>query len=420
MEVKKKISTIRFGGYDTEWETKKLGEIGTTYTGLSGKTKDDFGKGDGRFVPYMNVFTNPLTSSKQLEKVGIDEKQNEVKKGDVFFTTSSETPGEVGMSSVWLHDIKNVYLNSFCFAYRPTINIESYYLAYLLRSSEIRKQFSFLAQGISRYNISKGKAMEISIPLPSNSEQSKIGNYFKELDELIRLQEQKHEKFLNLKKAMLDKMFPKDGADVPEIRFKGFTDKWDSALVFEHIKKIIDFRGRTPLKLGLNWSSNGYLALSALNVKQGYIDKSIDANYGDDNLYNKWMVGNELHKGQVLFTTEAPMGNVARIPDDCKYILSQRTIAFTVDEQHLLESYLFVSLSHPSFYKKLEAICSGGTAKGVSQKTLGNLFIHIPCLQEQEQIGAYFEKLDKLIVQSQEQITKYKNIKQALLQKMFV
>ena len=108
----------------------------------------------------------------------------------------------------------------------------------------------------------------------------------------------------------------------PEIRFKGFSEEWEERKLLDNIEKIIDFRGRTPKKLGLDWSETGYLALSALNVKNGYIDPLVDAHYGNQELYDKWMKGNELHKNQVLFTTEAPMGNVAQIPDEKQYILS--------------------------------------------------------------------------------------------------
>ena len=141
------------------------------------------------------------------EPIEIDKKQNEVKFGDVFFTTSSETPEEVGMSSVWLENCDNMYLNSFCFGYRPSEKINPYYMAYMLRSENVRKKITFLAQGISRYNISKNKMMEISIPLPSFEEQRQIGAYFRNLDHLITLHQRKLETLKKLKKAMLQKMF---------------------------------------------------------------------------------------------------------------------------------------------------------------------------------------------------------------------
>ena len=202
---------IRFKGFTDAWEQRKLGNCGETYTGLSGKTKEDFGHGDARFVTYMNVFSNPIADIEKVEAVEIDKSQNSVKYGDVFFTTSSETPEEVGMSCVWLENTENTYLNSFCFGYRPTINIDPYFMAYVLRSDTVRKKIVFLAQGISRYNISKNKVMEIEIPLPTTEEQRLLGKYFDNLDNLITLHQRKCDEIKEVKKFMLQNMFPQKG-----------------------------------------------------------------------------------------------------------------------------------------------------------------------------------------------------------------
>lgn len=198
---------IRFKGFTDPWEQRKLGEMGQTYTGLSGKTKDDFGHGQARFVTYMNVFSNPISNPEMTEPIEIDPKQNEVEVGDVFFTTSSETPEEVGMSSILLEKRGKTYLNSFCFGFRPSEIIDSYYLAYMLRSESTRAKIILLAQGISRYNISKNKVMEIAVSLPSLDEQKMIGQYFSQLDNLITLHQRELEKLQNIKKSMLEKMF---------------------------------------------------------------------------------------------------------------------------------------------------------------------------------------------------------------------
>lgn len=169
------------------WEQRKLGNCGTTYGGLTGKTKEDFGHGNARFIPYTNVFDNPLTDTKRLGAVEIDSSQNQVAYGDAFFTVSSETPDEVGMSSVWLSNQEDVYLNSFCFGYRQDSTFDPHYLAYMLRSRSVRSNLTLLAQGISRFNISKNKVMELSVPVPSAVEQEQLGQYFTKLDSLITL-----------------------------------------------------------------------------------------------------------------------------------------------------------------------------------------------------------------------------------------
>jgi type I restriction enzyme S subunit len=198
---------IRFEGFTDPWEQRKLGNCGTTYGGLTGKTKEDFGHGSARFIPYTNVFDNPLTDTKRLEAVEIDSSQNQVAYGDVFFTVSSETPDEVGMSSVWLSDQEDVYLNSFCFGYRQDSTFDPHYLAYMLRSSSVRSNLTLLAQGISRFNISKNKVMELNVPVPSAVEQKQLGQYFTKLDNLITLHQRKLDLLKNTKKSLLDKMF---------------------------------------------------------------------------------------------------------------------------------------------------------------------------------------------------------------------
>ena len=202
-----KVPELRFAGFADDWEERKLGELGSTFTGLTGKTKEDFGHGDAKFVTYMNVFQNAVASLEQLDSVEIDPKQNEVKKGDVFFTTSSETPEEVGMSSVWKYNYDNVYLNSFTFGYRPNIEFDLDYLAAMLRSTTVRKKITFLAQGISRYNISKTKMMDIEVPVPSLEEQAKIGAFLSNVEQTITLHQRKLDLLKEQKKGFLQNMF---------------------------------------------------------------------------------------------------------------------------------------------------------------------------------------------------------------------
>ena len=196
-----------------DWEEIALKELGETFTGLSGKTKENFGKGKGKFVTYMNVFSNSTANLAMTENVEIEdgEKQNEVRYGDIFFTTSSETPDEVGMSSVWLSHESNVYLNSFCFGYR--LNSESegkvthQFLGVQLRADHIRKQIVFLAQGSTRFNISKAKLTEIPVYLPAIQEQQKIADFLSMLDLRIEQLSQKVELLKEQKKGLIQQMF---------------------------------------------------------------------------------------------------------------------------------------------------------------------------------------------------------------------
>lgn len=197
---------LRFPGFTDAWEQRKLGSIGSTYTGLSGKTKEDFGHGEAKYITYLNVFQNTISNITMTDKVEIDPTQNEVKYGDVLFTTSSETPEEVGMSSVWLGDTPNIYLNSFCFGFRPNQKIDSYFLGYSLRAPYMRDKIKILAQGISRYNISKNKVMELEISLPNNEEQKLLGTFLQRIDLIITLHQRKLDHLQLQKKALLQQM----------------------------------------------------------------------------------------------------------------------------------------------------------------------------------------------------------------------
>lgn len=202
---------VRFKGFTDEWSVVKMGDVCTTYSGLSGKTKDDFGRGDSKYITFLNVLNNASIDTSILEnvQVNIGERQNAVHKGDILFNTSSETPEEVGLCSVMESDLPNTYLNSFCFGIRLTTeNINPKCLAYILRSQTGRKIMSILAQGATRYNLSKRGFNQIELLLPKEiSEQNQIAEYFSNLDKQISIQEQRLEKLKQIKSACLKNMF---------------------------------------------------------------------------------------------------------------------------------------------------------------------------------------------------------------------
>ncbi len=195
--------------FSDSWKTYSFQQLGNTYTGLSGKNKEHFGKGKP-YIPYMNIFKNSRIKLDNLELVDIaeNENQNAVKYGDIFFTTSSETPAEVGMSSVLMQEIENVYLNSFCFGFRLN-NFETLlpeFASHILRSQEIRKQISMLGQGATRYNLSKNQLMKLEIELPTIKEQEKIAQVLTLADREIDLYQQQLDKLKLEKKALMQQL----------------------------------------------------------------------------------------------------------------------------------------------------------------------------------------------------------------------
>ena len=160
-------------------EYRRLGEIGTFYGGLSGKSKKDFEDGNAKFITYLNVYSNPSLDFNIKERVKIleGEKQNTVQKGDILFTGSSETPDECGMSSVVTKDVtEDFYLNSFCFGFRLDVpEMFNYdFLKHYFRTHSARNQIAKTASGVTRFNVSKAKFAKVEIPLPPITIQEKI------------------------------------------------------------------------------------------------------------------------------------------------------------------------------------------------------------------------------------------------------
>ena len=162
-------------------EYVKLDEMGSFYSGLSGKSKEDFRDGNAKFITYVNIFNNPALKTDVEDKVKIadGEKQNTIQYGDLLFTGSSETPDECGMCSVLTHHTdENLYLNSFCFGFRFNDLSDKCpsFMKHLFRSTSIRKKICKTANGVTRYNISKKEFAKLEIPLPPLPVQEAIVN----------------------------------------------------------------------------------------------------------------------------------------------------------------------------------------------------------------------------------------------------
>lgn len=192
-----------------DWEEKRLGEVFNSYNGLTGKTKENFGFGKP-YIKYTQIFNNSKIDIQNFDFVEINDNDNQnlVEFGDAFFTVSSETPHEVGMSSVLLDKVNDVYLNSFCFGIRPkSENVNPFYYRYFFRSKNFRKEVVKLAQGSTRYNMSKVEFMKIFIQIPSLPEQQKIADFLSAIDESIEKVTEQISKTQSFKKAMLQQMF---------------------------------------------------------------------------------------------------------------------------------------------------------------------------------------------------------------------
>ncbi|WP_286502151.1 restriction endonuclease subunit S [Empedobacter falsenii] len=200
----------RLPGFSEDWKEVKLEDFGSSYNGLSGKNKDDFGSGKP-FITYMNVFSNSVidTSIFELVNVADNENQNSVKYGDILFTVSSETASEAGMVSVYLDNSPvDIYLNSFCFGVRlNTLEIlNPRFASFLLRFDDFRKEVFKLSQGSTRYNISKSGVLGIKFHIPNIDEQLKITEILEGSEKEIELEKRKVNQLKEQKKALMQKL----------------------------------------------------------------------------------------------------------------------------------------------------------------------------------------------------------------------
>ena len=204
------LPDLRFGEFSGEWEGKKLGDIAERYNGLKSKTKKDFGSGSA-YITYTQIFENSKIKIENFGKVkvGENENQNKAKYGDVFFTTSSETPLEVGMSSVLLDRKFHPYLNSFAFGIRPKsfeiLNPE--FAQFYFRADVFRNKMYKLAQGSTRFNISRVEFMIKSILLPCSDEQKKIADFLSSVDTMIKSREAEITAAKKWKRGLMQQMF---------------------------------------------------------------------------------------------------------------------------------------------------------------------------------------------------------------------
>lgn len=391
-----KIPQIRFDGYTDAWEQRKLGDEAEILAG------GDIDKVKLRETGKYPVFANALTND---GIVGYYDDEFRVEAPAVTVTGR----GDVGHAQARKIN------------FTPVVR---------LLSVKSKHDVDFLENAINNHKVlveSTG-VPQLTSPQLGNykiwfttlEEESKIGNFFSQLDHLITLHQRECDLLAKMKKSYLQKMFPKNGEDKPEIRFDGYTDAWEERKLLDNVDKVLDYRGKSPTKFGMEWGTEGYLVLSALNVKNGYIDKSVEAKYGDQELFERWMGSNRLEKGDVLFTTEAPLGNVAQVPDDKGYILNQRAVAFK-SSKDTDNNFFAQLLRSPIVQNTLNANSSGGTAKGIGMKEFAKLNAHVPkTFEEQQKIGSFFKQLDNTIALHQRELDSLKKMKKSLLQMMFV
>ncbi|WP_419633627.1 restriction endonuclease subunit S, partial [Thiolapillus sp.] len=399
------------------WEKKRLGTQGGFLTPLSGKSAKDFDAGDAKFIPYMNVFSNTFTDIQDLRSVIItdDESQNAVAKGDVFFTVSSETPEEAGMSSVLLGDVDRCYLNSFCalFRFDDHLSPNLIFLGYLLRSRSVRCHLSRGAQGATRYNISKLVFKELPLVFPLAKEQQKIAHCLSSLDEVIGLQAKKVQALKQHKKGLMQQLFPAEGETTPRLRFPEFREAgaWE-------VKELIKLAGR-----GTERNQKGKIKRVLTNSaehgvldQREYFDKDIAI---QGNLENYFVVDQGDFVYNPRISSFAPVGPISR-NDVGKGVMSPLYTVFSFRQSDTdFFAHYFNSSAWHSYMRKVGSTGARHDRMAISNSDFLAMPLSVPNPKEQQKIAHCLSSLDEVIGLESHKLDALKNLKKGLMQQLF-
>ncbi|HPJ91323.1 MAG TPA: restriction endonuclease subunit S [Bacteroidales bacterium] len=422
-ETKKILPELRFPKFKDsgEWDVKKISDLGETISGLTGKSKDDFGAGKP-FVTYKQVFDNSVINFEQCERVQIndDENQNSLQQGDILFTTSSETPNEVGFASVLIDFPKEkTYLNSFCFALRP-FNIEKtqpQFSRYLFHSPIYRRSVTAIAQGSTRYNLSKGAFIEIQVPIPDPTEQQKIASCLSSLDEVIEAHSKKLELLKDHKKGLMQNLFPQEGEKVPKLRFKEFENsgEWEEKKLGE-VSKFVRGPFGGALKKEI-FVSSGFAVYEQSHA--------IYSNFKEFRYYINEDKFKELKRfavnaGNLIMSCSGTMGKFAIIPKNfTEGVINQALLKLEIKKEFMVD-FIKLTLELPENQEQILSQSGGGAIKNVaSVNILKEIKIKIPSFAEQQKIASCLSSLDELIAAQEEKIEQLKLHKKGLMQGLF-
>ncbi|NLJ78903.1 MAG: hypothetical protein GX329_06040 [Tissierellia bacterium] len=406
---------LRFPEFSGEWERKTLGELGGFYNGLSGKNKGDFVKGNRKYIQYLNVFDNTLIKSGFTEygyvSINKNEKQNTVEYGDVLFTQSSETMDEVGMTSVYIGNEEEIYLNSFSFGYRifGLDQFDSRYMGFMLRSNNVRKKIIREGQGSTRFNLSPNRVRNIKCFIPSLPEQERIGDFFYKIDKRLELQQKRIEALKEQKKGMMQKIFSQ------EIRFKDDDGKDYPEWEEKKLGEIAKLQGGYAFK-SEDYKTEGTPIVRISNIK-GYIDIDSDIIYADgDKIPKQYTV----KKGDLLIAMSGATTGKSGIYDyDSFAYLNQRCGKFT-STPNLYYPYLYSWIESDFFREQLSIRLIAGAQPNISGSDVESMKISLPTLPEQTKIANFLSALDRRIELEEQKLEESRQFKKGLMQRMFI
>ena len=394
-----KTPKIRFKGFTDPWEQRKLGDIVPITMGQSpdGSTYSD------KPSDYILVQGNAdLQNGWVTPRIWTTQITKKADAGDLIMSVRAPAGamGKTAYNAVIGRGVAAIKGNEFIYQLLVKMDSDGYWKT--------------LSCGSTFESLNSNNIKNADVLIPNTDEQEKIGDYFANLDNLITLHQRKYNKLLNVKKSMLEKMFPKNGSNIPEIRFKGFTDPWEQRKFNELV--IIE-RGGSPRPIdkfitndvnGLNWVKIGdapqqgnYITKTAEKIIPEGLSKTREVHPGDLILSNSMSFGKPyimaingcIHDGWLLIR-------------DTNKVFDLKFLCQMLGTEQMLSQY--------------KALAAGSTVNNLNKELVGNTNVTVPNIKEQQQIGEYFSNLDSLITLHQRELEKLQNIKKSMLEKMFV
>ena len=422
---KKKKPEIRFEGFTDDWEQRKLkdvyGSIGNAFVGTATPYYVEHGHfylesnniKDGKINHNSEIFINDEFYEKQKEKW--------LHTGDIVMVQS----GHVGHAAVIPEELDNTAAHALIMFKNPKEKIEPYFLNYEYQTDKAKKKIENITTGNTIKHILASDMQEFEVDVPKCKEQKVIASYFCKLDHLITLHQRKYKKLKNVKKSMLEKMFPSKGCKVPEIRFSGFTDDWEQ----RKLKDIlVNLQNNTLSRVDLSNEAG-----VAKNVHYGDVlikfGEVLDVNketlpmISDESVLMKYKAS-FLQNGDVIVADTAEDSTVGKCSEidgllDEVVLSGLHTIPYRPIEK-FASGYLGYYLNSSVYHNQLIPLMQGIKVTSISKSAMQDTDIVYPkSVEEQGKIGDYFRSLDRLITLYQRELEKLKNIKKTLLEKMF-
>ena len=412
MTKKSDAPAIRFKGFSDAWEQRKAIDI-ADYSKGNGYSKGDLTDAGNPIILYGRLYTKYQFAISEVDTFAVPRNGAVYSQGnEVIVPASGETAEDIARASAV--EKSGVLLGGDLNILRPFDFINPLFLALAISNGEPQKELAKKAQGKSVVHIHNTDIQEVTIAYPSKTEQDRIVSVFRQLDNLITLHQRKFEKLTNVKKSMLEKMFPQNGSSYPEIRFKGFTDPWEQRKFSELVqierggspRPIDDFITDTPN--GLNWIKIGdaptqgnYITKTAEKIRPEGLSKTREVHPGD------LILSNSMSFGKPYI-----MGIDGCIHDGWLLIRNTYGVFDLTFLCHLLGT--------PQMLSQYRSLAAGSTVNNLNKELVGNTVVTIPSITEQRVLGDYLEQLDNLITLHQRELEKLQNIKKSMLEKMFV